>query len=228
MKGGKQIMEINYNRQLDIFDNRIFNYPVHVIGGGSTGSWVTMMLAKLGVKNVHIWDFDIVENHNIPNQAFALEDIGENKAVANVNNAVTFGDMNYTWHNTAVDGDTLLEGIVFILTDTMSSREDIFKRACKLKTNVKLVIETRMGLDMCRIYTINPMDLEQIKKYEGTLYSDEVAEVSACGTSKSVVTSAMTTASIAVRQMLNWNNNIEVQNEILYDMVGNNYMIQSW
>lgn len=221
-------MDIEYNRQLDIFDNRTFNKTVHVIGGGATGSWVTMMLAKLGVKDVHIWDFDIVENHNIPNQAFNLHQIGESKCQANIDLAKDFGDMYYTAHNEAVDGDTLLEGIVFILTDTMGSREDIFKRACKLKPNVKLVIETRMGLDMCRIYTIDPMDLTQIKKYEATLYDDSEAEVSACGTSKSVITSAMTTASIAVRQLLNYLNEVAVPNEILYDMLGDNYITTKW
>jgi molybdopterin/thiamine biosynthesis adenylyltransferase len=222
------MIDINYNRQLDIFDNRTFNHPVHVIGGGATGSWLVMMLAKLGVKDVHVWDFDIVENHNIPNQAFSISDIGLTKVNANIDNARIFGTMEYTAHNEKVTGDTLLEGIVFVLTDTMSSRSEIFKQALKLKPNVKLVIETRMGLDMCRIYNINPMDLNQIKKYEATLYGDEEAEVSACGTSKSVVTSAMTTASIACRQLLNWNNGIAVQNEILYDMLGDNYMVSKW
>lgn len=222
------MIEISYNRQLDIFDNRTFNYPVHVIGGGATGSWLVIMLAKLGVKDVHVWDFDIVENHNIPNQAFMTKDIETMKAEANVMNALDFGDMDYTPHNEKVDGDTLLEGIVFVLTDTMNSREEIFKKALKLKPNVKLVIETRMGLDMCRIYTVNPMDLTQIKKYESTLYDDSEAEVSACGTSKSVVTSAMTTASIACRQLLNWNNGVAVPNEILYDMLGDNYLVEKW
>jgi len=222
------MIEINYNRQLDIFDNRTFNYPINVVGGGATASWLVMMLAKLGVKDVHVWDFDIVENHNIPNQAFTIKSIGMPKVTANIDNAIRFGGMNYTAHNEKVTGDTLLEGVVFVLTDTMSSREEIFKEALKLQPKVKLVIETRMGLDMCRIYTVNPMDLKQIKSYESTLYTDEQAEVSACGTSKSVVTSAMTTASIAVRQMINWTNGIAVPNEILYDMLGDNYLVERW
>lgn len=221
-------MDMDYSRQHNIFDREAFNKTVNVVGAGATGSWVVIMLAKLGVKDVHIWDFDIVENHNIPNQAFSVLDIDKPKAVANKTNAKLFGGVEYTAHNEAVTGNTVLEGIVFILTDTMSSRAEIFKEALKLKPNIDLVIETRMGLDMCRIYNVNPMDLKQIKEYEKTLYTDEEAETSFCGTSQSVVTTAMTTASIAVRQMLNFNNGIEIPNEILYDMSGDNYFTTKW
>jgi hypothetical protein len=222
-------MTISYNRQLDIFDNDKFNLPVHVVGCGATGSWVCMMLAKLGIKEVHLWDFDIVEEHNIPNQAFQHADINRTKAKACNSLALDFGCMNYVIHEEAVTTDTPLSGIVFILTDTMKSRSEIWKGACKYKTNIPLVIETRMGLDMCRIYNVNPTDLDEIKAYEASFsYDDDAAEVSACGTSKSVVTSAMTTASVAVRQLLNYNNGIKLPNEILYDFAWNNYLCTDW
>jgi hypothetical protein len=220
---------MNYNRQLEIFDNDKFNLPVHIVGCGATGSWVCMMLAKLGVKEVHLWDFDKVEEHNVPNQAFMLDDVGMLKTDANHSNAMKFGDMKYTIHSEAVTATTPLSGIVFILTDTMKSRKEIWEGACKFKAHIPLVIETRMGLDMCRIYNVNPTDMDEVKKYEATFsYDDEVAEVSACGASKSVITSAMTTASVAVRQMLNWHNKQALPNEILYDFLGNNYFTTSW
>ena len=81
---------------------------------------------------------------------------------------------------------------------------------------------------MCRIYNVNPMDMDECEAYEKTFCSDDVAEVSACGTSKSVVTSAVTTASVAVRQFLNWNNQADLPNEIIYDFLFNNYLCQKW
>lgn len=210
---------MDYSRQLELFDNRLFNEQVHVIGAGATGSWVVMMLAKLGVKNVHIWDFDKVEQHNIPNQCFGESDINSAKAISCVGIARTYGNMLYTCHNKVVTADTQLQGIVFMLTDTMSSRKEIFDGAIKYKPSVKLLIETRMGLSSGRVYCINPMDMGDVARYENTLYADDEAEVSACGASKSVVTSAMAIASQAVRCMLNWNNNIVLPNESIVDFL---------
>jgi molybdopterin/thiamine biosynthesis adenylyltransferase len=188
------------------------------------------MLSKLGVKNVTLHDFDIVEEHNIPNQGFSAHQIGSNKADALRNMCQSMGGTNidYKVSREAVTADTQLEGVVFMLTDTMKSREDIFKGAIKYKPNCKILIETRMGLDMCRIYCVDPNDLDIVDKYEKTLYGDENAEVSACGTSISVVTSAMNTATLAVRAMLNWNNGISVNNEIIEDFKYNATYIQKW
>ena len=52
---------MEYSRQVNIFKPDEFNTPVHVIGVGATGSWLAPSLAKLGVKNIHVWDDDIVE-----------------------------------------------------------------------------------------------------------------------------------------------------------------------
>ena len=221
-------MEINRNGQLEIFNPETFNKPVHLLGVGASGSWLALMLAKLGVKDIHVWDFDEVENHNICAQAFTKSQVGEFKVDAVQIMCESMSDINITTHNERVTGETVLSGIIFVLTDTMHSRKDIWERACKFKPNIDLVIETRMSLDMCRIYNVNPMDMDECEAYEKTFCSDDVAEVSACGTSKSVVTSAVTTASVAVRQFLNWNNQADLPNEIIYDFLFNNYLCQKW
>jgi molybdopterin/thiamine biosynthesis adenylyltransferase len=221
-------MDLNRNGQLDIFNPDTFNKPVHIIGVGATGSWVAIMLAKLGVKEIHCWDFDVLENHNICNQGFGQWQVNMQKVNAVAEICREAGDASINVHNERVDGSTPLSGIVFILTDTMHSRKDIWEGACKFKPSVELVIETRMGLDMCRIYNINPTDMDECIAYEKTFCGDDIAEVSACGTSKSIVTSAVTTASIAVRQMLNHINKIPLPNEIIYDFSYNNYLTQTW
>jgi len=43
---------------------------VDIIGAGATGSHVVMLLAILGFTNIHVWDFDRVEAHNLANQSF--------------------------------------------------------------------------------------------------------------------------------------------------------------
>lgn len=218
----------NFNGQLEIFNNEVFNKPVHLIGSGATSSWIMAMLTKLGVKEVHAWDFDIVEDHNLVNQCFMHSQVGQFKVDAIKEVSTLFGNTVVITHNERVTGATPLSGIVFILTDTMSSRKDIWEGACRYKGSVDLVIETRMGLDMCRIYNVCPTNMDEIEAYEKTFCSDDVAEVSACGMSKSVVTSAVTTASVAVRQLLNFNNGLPLPNEIIYDFAYNNYLTSNW
>ena len=211
----------DYSRQKDIFDVEKFNLPVHVIGAGATGSWVALLLAKLGVKDIHAWDFDIVAEHNLPNQFFALNDIGNTKVTALQHEVLKVCDVCITPHNMRVDGKQRLSGIVFMLTDTMKSRKEIYEKAVKLKVGVKLLIETRMGLSEGRIYTINPMDMTETSEYEKTFYGDDEAHVSACGTSQSIITTAMSIASMAVRQMINYINNKPLNHELLIDFENN-------
>ena len=54
----------------------------HIIGCGSVGSTVAEMLARLGVTNFVLYDFDLVEPHNLANQMFVHSDIKHPKVEA--------------------------------------------------------------------------------------------------------------------------------------------------
>ncbi len=55
-----------------------------------------------------------------------------------------------------------------------------------------------------RIYAVNPTDIKMIRKWEGTLYSDAEAAVSACGTQISVGPTAEIVSGLAVWAMMQW------------------------
>jgi hypothetical protein len=105
----------------------------------------------------------------------------------------------------------------------MKSRKEIFD-SCKMNFGVKLWIETRMGLEGGRVYVINPCDMNQVTKYEATFsYTDEEVTTSACGTSQSVVATAVNIASLAVWQVIKYQliqegkDDVSFDNEILLD-----------
>lgn len=192
-------------RHLEVFSPHAFGAKrVDIIGCGATGSRIALSLAKLGVENIHVWDFDKVEEHNIPNQAFGLLDIGRLKGEALVDIVESATGSKINFHNERVDGTQPLGEVVFVLTDTMTSRKEIWDGALKFKLRTKLLIETRMGADSGRIYTVNPNKPGHIKQYEQTLYSDNEAEVSACGASTSVGPTAEVISGLAVWQMIRW------------------------
>ena len=55
---------------------------IHIIGCGSVGSTVAENLARSGVTKFTLWDFDVVEPHNLANQMFRQKDVGHAKVEA--------------------------------------------------------------------------------------------------------------------------------------------------
>jgi molybdopterin/thiamine biosynthesis adenylyltransferase len=198
-------MAVDPIRHLSVFSPAAFGQRrVDVVGAGATGSRIVLSLAKLGVDNIHVWDFDKVEEHNVANQVFGLGDIGSLKVEALARLVFEQTGVRIKTHAERVTGDTVLGEIVLVLTDTMSSRKEIWDGALKLKLRTKLLIETRMGADSGRVYTLNPNKPGHIRAWESTLYGDDEAEMSACGTSISVGPTAEIISGLAVWQMVRW------------------------
>lgn len=208
---------MEFLRQLELFNPEEFDTPVHVIGAGATGSWLTLILAKLGVKDITVYDFDVIEEHNLPNQFYGPKAIGKTKVEALKKAVYQQTGTVIRIENQKVDGNISLNGIVFVLTDTMSSRSEIYKEAIKMKDGVKLMVETRMGLEHGRVYCIDPTNSDHTNKYEQTLYSDDEAEVSACGASQSVSITAIGIAQAAAWKLVKWHKGEDINNELIID-----------
>src|SRR6185436_215746 len=72
-------MEFNTLRHDSVLDWRTFTQPIHVVGVGGIGGSVVELLLRygLGVRNeIHVWDDDIVEAHNTPNQVYLPSHVG--------------------------------------------------------------------------------------------------------------------------------------------------------
>jgi molybdopterin/thiamine biosynthesis adenylyltransferase len=219
--------QLDVGRHMSLFDPYSFQDGVTVIGAGATGSWLVLQLAKLGITNITVYDFDIVEEHNIPNQLFGIQHIGMPKVDALASIIEEYTGTKIVAKNERFEKQALT-GYVFLMVDSMSARWSIWTDAVKYKTQVKLLVEPRMGLNEGRVYNVNPMDIANHKAYEACWYPDDEAEVSACGTSQSVITTALYVASVCARQLINHVNQVELSNEILIDMVYNQVFENRW
>lgn len=208
---------MDFLRQISIFSpEKHKEKRVDVIGVGAVGSYMSWLLAKIGMENIHIWDDDTVMEHNLPNQCFLKRHIGELKVEAVSDMISLGGGVIPAIHTRKAVGEEKFGEVVFLLTDTMVSRKQIWEGALKYKLNTRLLVETRMGADSGRIYAINPSKPSHIKGWEGaSKYSDEEAEKSACGASVSIAPTAALVASVAVWQMIYWFNGEDLFNEIL-------------
>lgn len=220
-------MLLDISRHKELFDPRNFDTPINIIGAGATGSWLALFLAKLGITNITIYDFDKVEEHNVPNQAYDITNIGSSKvhSLFGVIRTSTGIDIN-TFNGKYTD--QRLTGIVFLMVDSMTERKRIWEEAIKFKPLVNLLIEPRMGIHLGRIYNVIPTDLNHIKQYEKTYYNDDFAEVSVCGNTMSVITTAVSIAAWCGRQLINYHNNEDMDNEILIDFKFNNIITERW
>ena len=69
-------------KSYDFFKPEMCKGRVHIIGCGSVGSTVAENLARFGIEDMVLYDFDIVEEHNLVNQMFTKEDVGRLKTEA--------------------------------------------------------------------------------------------------------------------------------------------------
>jgi len=193
---------INTARHKEIINPLHHQEPIHIIGAGATGSRLFTALIELGFTNISIHDFDTVESHNLANQIFVYSDIGEYKvkalqdwAVAKLGEDVI--DINYGTF-ALPHPDVHLEGTVFLLTDTMGSRREIYDQCIEGNHDVTRVIETRMASSYGNVYSFDPV--MQGAAWLDTLIDDDKAEASACGSSISVGSTASIIANLAVWQ----------------------------
>lgn len=75
------LREAMYQRSRGLYDPD--SVPrVHVVGVGGIGAWVGYALAIAGVKEIHVYDDDRLEGHNLNRLPYGLNDIGSAKTEA--------------------------------------------------------------------------------------------------------------------------------------------------
>lgn len=196
---------IDYSRHADVFKPHEFDKRVDVVGVGAIGSRITLSLAKLGVRDSTVWDDDIVEAHNVANQAYGVIDalVKPDKVVALQSKCENEAGVVINTNPVRVTKDNALNlsEVVFVAVDSMTARKEIYNA---LPHWCELLIDVRMGATEGRIYTIPLNSMTAKKGYESTLYADTPGKVGVCGTPLSIGPTAEIVSGMAVWQMLKW------------------------
>lgn len=232
---------MDYNRQLELFNPNHFKESVHVIGAGATGSWLVLMLAKMGIKDISVYDYDVIEEHNIPNQLYGPNSVGKPKVnelqkIVFQQTGIRIKALNKKIESSADVAN--MNGYIFVLVDSMSFRKSIYTDIKKrFDMGVIRLIETRMGLEHGRIYSINPRNKTEQEKYEATLYTDEDSVTSACGSSQSIAITAIGISQLAIWEMLKVHlvkidkekeEDVEINNEFMIDYKTSSTLTTIW
>lgn len=75
----KQIYDQLNQRHTKKYQEKFDNSHVVIVGLGGLGSNIAILLARLGIGNLYLVDFDKVDISNIQRQQYYLEDIGQYK-----------------------------------------------------------------------------------------------------------------------------------------------------
>jgi hypothetical protein len=213
--------ELNLNNQEGYIN--LIEDEVHVIGVGATGSWAVHALMRIGIKNIHVYDFDHIETKNNQNQSFHSDEVGLQKVDAMFNQFES-----ETLSNPIIPHDVKVEKFedfdfssgnshtVFLLTDSVDSRLNIAK-LLEEDTNLTNIIETRLTVSSSDIYIFSPnKDMvdgrytkwkENLAELEKIVNSDEYkegAELTPCGSPLAIGTTAMITGALAVNVYIDY------------------------
>ena len=223
---------MDLSRHISVFSPDNVKHPIHIIGVGATGSFVAMELARMGCPVLNLYDFDDVEIHNIPNQYYDNNDLGKLKVEALAEKLKLINpNIVVNVHTTAVlpvaddehPGIDKMSGYVFLLVDSMKVRKELWA-AAKENKNIIHCWESRLGSDQARVYSLD-MSVKDFSKYEADFYDDDNAEVSACGTSITVLPIVLQTASLMIVQFIDlvMENNGTCSFKVIFDNKYNKY-----
>jgi molybdopterin/thiamine biosynthesis adenylyltransferase len=207
---------MDFHRQLDILSPQdLENIYVTIIGVGGIGSPSALVMSKMGVEKITVYDNDVVETHNLPNQMYRINDIGKTKVEGTKDICYDFSGIYIT---TKLEQFTTqpISGVVVSGVDSMVSRSTIWNRI-KFNVQVPLYIDARMGAEVCRICTVNPCDPDDVKWYEKTLFSDDKASEEKC-TEKAIIYNTFVISGLIASQVKKYARAQPFAREIIMDL----------
>ena len=193
-----------FGEQTDIFNpsDARMQAPILLIGAGRIGSWTALFLAKLGLKDITVFDPDIVENQNRANQLYGESSIGKRKVVSLQEDIYRFSSIYIKWTSAVFPGlirDFLMDRreqgyIVLVTVDSMKSRQAIFEWLRENWMNVHLFIDARTGGDRGTVFAFEPMQPSLMGQYAKTLHvNEDLRRLSGVGcTGRSIVDVSVT------------------------------------
>lgn len=191
----------------DYIDLESKSTTVCIIGCGSVGSWLAVMLAKCGVPNFRLYDFDTVQSYNVSNQYFTGEDVGKNKcavieeAIRKINPSANVRTCTEGWKP-----GSRLKGVVFLAVDSIDLRRQIVED-CKANTSITAFFDIRTSLESADIYCADNTNIESVNNFLNTMNyhdSDVTVATSACGGKLGLLPTVTTTVSLAVAEYINY------------------------
>ena len=223
---------MDLSKSYDFFQPEKDDTKIHIVGCGSVGSTIAENLARCGVKNMVLWDFDTVEAHNIVNQMFRQQDVGKSKVEALKDILCDINPEIVDTVELKPDGwqGKLMSGYIFLCVDNIELRRQIVEKHMD-SPYVKAVFDFRTLLESAQHYAA---DWSDYKMKQDLLKSmqfshEEAAEetpVSACGVTLGVATTVRLVCALGVNNYINFVKGNGIKKLVIID--GFNFMLDAF
>lgn len=211
-------------KSLEYFSPLDVKGKIHIVGCGSVGATLAENLARLGLTDFVLWDFDKVEPHNLANQIFRQQDVGHNKVDALLD---ILTEINPELKNTVVvkpEGwkGQKLNGHIFLAVDSIDLRREIVDMHMD-NPYVKSVWDFRTLLESAQHYAADWSDqiLKQTLRDSMNFTHEEAKEetpTSACGVTLGVAPTVRAICAVGVANFVNWINGKGIKKMIMFDI----------
>lgn len=193
---------------------------IHIIGCGAIGSTLATMLARMGVTELNLYDFDTVEPKNVCNQEYYEQQIGQTKLEALSNTLKNINpEINLKLYNNGWTNELPISGYIFMCVDNIETRKEIVN-ICIKNPYVKAVFDFRMRLTDAQHYAASKENLEDLLGTMNFTHEEAKAEtpVSACGTELNIITTVRTICSLGLSNFINLIKENRLKKMILIDL----------
>lgn len=159
---------------------------VTIIGAGGIGSWTSLIVSRLGVKSMTIYDDDVVELGNISGQLYSASDIDQFKVNAISNRINDFSVFhNITTIPEKFTSESYCTPVVIACLDSMTARRTAFNVWKRYVAGIEdkskcLFIDGRLSAEVLQVYAVAGDDYTNMDRYESTLFNDSEADSEIC------------------------------------------------
>lgn len=202
-------------RQRDIVPpDRLAACKTTVIGVGAIGRQVALQLAAMGIPQIQLVDFDIVEDVNLAPQGYLEDDLGKSKVEATasmcrrINSQIEVQIIPERFRRSLVIGN-----IVFACVDSIAVRRTIWDA---VRNRTSLFIDGRMAAEVLRVLAV--YDQASSTYYPTTLFAQVEAYVGAC-TAKSTIFTANIVAGLMLSQLARWLRRFPIEPDVTINLL---------
>lgn len=164
---------MDHLRHSDLFD--VSDLSISLVGCGGIGAASALVLSKMGVDGLVLYDGDTVDEVNLPTQFHRLSDLGRSKADAVADLVAEFSDDTIVeaWPKRITGEDALHDRIVISAVDSIQARKDIWQ-AVK-NGRVRWYLDARMAAEEFHLFRVDMKG--DISWYDAMLAGEDDAHV---------------------------------------------------
>ena len=215
---------MDHTRHIGIFDAS--QWPVTLIGAGGIGAITAVILAKMGIPEITVFDDDTVDDENLATQFYRIDDLGRPKVTALEQLLHEFADdLDVHARNgrvtPGIKGDMLLNPVIISAVDSINTRKEIWKVVQTLP--FLWYLDARMGAENLMLYCVPGSDRGWYEKALASQDEDAIEDLP-CTQKATIFTASVAGGLIGktVRQIVT---GLEPPRLLFYNIIGDSLLI---